>query len=187
MTYLLRTITALLAAVGLAIGALAAAAPAHADDHVTLTVTELPGQVRLMPGEKIEVTLQTNRTAGYQWSASTTGKKKAIKVSKGVRLPGIEYANRALGKPQSGKTVFLHGGYWKADPVYPGGLKNSSLFGRSSNQEMLVAPKNASIKVDDFVFLRPTQSEAVFLQFPKIAVFSGGQIQDLWAPLPVTA
>jgi D-serine deaminase-like pyridoxal phosphate-dependent protein len=111
----------------------------------------------------------------------------AIKVSTGVRLPGLEYANRALGKPQSGKTIFLHGGYWKADPVYPGGLKNSSLFGRSSNQEMLVAPKNASIKVDDFVFLRPTQSEAVFLQFPKIAVFSGGQIKDLWKPLPVTA
>lgn len=111
----------------------------------------------------------------------------AIKVSKGVRLPGLEYANRALGKPQSGKTVFLHGGYWKAEPVYPGGLKNSSLFGRSSNQEMLVAPKNASINVDDFVFLRPTQSEAVFLQFPTIAVFSGSQIRDLWAPLPVTA
>ena len=56
MTSLLRTITALLAAVGLAIGALVASAPAHADDHVTLTVTELPGQVRLMPGEKIELT-----------------------------------------------------------------------------------------------------------------------------------
>jgi len=52
---------------------------------------------------------------------------------------------------------------------------------------MLVAPKNASINVDDFVFLRPTQSEAVFLQFPTIAVFSGSQIRDLWAPLPVTA
>lgn len=111
----------------------------------------------------------------------------AIKVSNGVRLPGLEYANRALGKPTSGKTVFLHGGYWKADPVYPGGLKYSNLFGRSSNQEMLVAPKNSSLKVDDFVFLRPTQSEAVFLQFPKIAVFSGGAIIDLWQPLPVTA
>ena len=111
----------------------------------------------------------------------------AIKVSNGVRLPGLEYANRALGKPKSGKTVFLHGGYWKADPVYPGGLKYSNLFGRSSNQEMLVAPKNSSLKVDDFVFLRPTQSEAVFLQFPKIAVFSGGDIVDQWQPLPVTA
>ena len=111
----------------------------------------------------------------------------AIKVSNGVRLPGLEYANRALGKTKSGKTVFLHGGYWKADPVYPGGLKYSNLFGRSSNQEMLVAPKNSSLKVDDFVFLRPTQSEAVFLQFPKIAVFSGGDIVDQWQPLPVTA
>ena len=111
----------------------------------------------------------------------------AIKVSNGVRLPGLEYANRALGKPKSGKTVFLHGGYWKADPVHPGGLKYSNLFGRSSNQEMLVAPKNSSLKVDDFVFLRPTQSEAVFLQFPKIAVFSGGDIVDQWQPLPVTA
>jgi len=111
----------------------------------------------------------------------------AIKVSKGVRLPGLEYANRALSKPQPGKTVFLHGGYWKAEPVYPGGLRNSSLFGRSSNQEMLVAPKNASIKVDDYVFLRPTQSEAVFLQFPTIAVFSSGHIKDLWTPLPVSA
>lgn len=111
----------------------------------------------------------------------------AIKVSKGIRLPGLEYANRALGKPQTGKTVFLHGGYWKADPVYPRGLKYSSLFGRSSNQEMLVAPKNASLKVDDFVFLRPTQSEAVFLQFPKLAVFSEGAITDIWQPLPVTA
>lgn len=111
----------------------------------------------------------------------------AIKVSNGVRLPGLEYANRALGKPTSGKTVFLHGGYWKADPVYPGGLKYSTLFGRSSNQEMLVAPKNTSLKVDDFVFLRPTQSEAVFLQFPRIAVFSDREIRDMWSPLAVTA
>ena len=55
------------------------------------------------------------------------------------------------------------------------------------SQEMLIAPKNSSLKVDDFVFLRPTQSEAVFLQFPTIAVFSGGHVTDLWAPLPVTA
>ena len=88
-----------------------------------------------------------------------------------------------MGKPKSGKTVFLHGGYWKAEPVYPGGLKYSNLFGRSSNQEMLVAPKNSSLKVDEFVFLRPTQSEAVFLQVPKIAVFSGREIIAQWQPL----
>jgi D-serine deaminase-like pyridoxal phosphate-dependent protein len=44
-----------------------------------------------------------------------------------------------------------------------------------------------SIGADDFVFLRPHQSEAVFLQFPKIAVFNGRQIVDLWAPLSVSA
>jgi D-serine deaminase-like pyridoxal phosphate-dependent protein len=52
---------------------------------------------------------------------------------------------------------------------------------------MLVAPKNASINVDDFVFLRPTQSEAVFLQFPKLLIYSEGEIKDVWSPLPVTA
>ncbi|MEE3017949.1 MAG: protease inhibitor I42 family protein, partial [Actinomycetota bacterium] len=91
MRSLVRLTSMFLAAVGLAIGTLAAGAPANAQANstgeVTLTVTELPGQVRLLPGEKIELTLQTNRTTGYQWSASTTGKKKAIKVSKGEYTP----------------------------------------------------------------------------------------------------
>lgn len=111
----------------------------------------------------------------------------ALKVSKGVRLPGFEYAARLLGKPQKGTTVFIHGGYWMAQPHFPAKLKNSSLFGRSSNQEMLLGPPRLALKVDDFVFLRPTQSEAVFLQFPKIAVFDGKQISDIWQPLPVSA
>jgi len=86
MTHLLRTITALLAAVGLAIGALAAAAPAHADDRVTLTVTELPGQVRLMPGEKIEVTLQT--TPGATTWLITARKPGKAKVKIAATPPG---------------------------------------------------------------------------------------------------
>ena len=115
----------------------------------------------------------------------------ALKVRDGVRFPALEYANTMLGKPQSGKSVFIHGGYWMADPVHPKGLKTSTLFGRSSNQEMLVAPKTAKIAVDDFVFLRPTQSEALFLQFPKIAVLDtkakAPRISDIWTPLPVSA
>lgn len=111
----------------------------------------------------------------------------ALKVSQGIRLPALEYASNLLGKPQSGSTVFIHGGYWMANPVYPKGLKNSSVFGRSSNQEMLAGPARLNLDIDDFVFLRPTQSEAVFLQFPKIAVFDGRRICDLWHPLPVSA
>ena len=106
MLFLVRITTVFLAAVGLAIGALAASAPASAQANstgeVTLTVTELPGQVRLMPGEKIELTLQTNRTTGYQWSASTSGKKKAIKVSKGEYTPS---ASVLVGAP--GTTTWM--------------------------------------------------------------------------------
>ena len=111
----------------------------------------------------------------------------ALKVTRGIRLPAIEYANNSLGKPKAGTTIFIHGGYWMAQPVFPGGLKNSTLFGRSSNQEMLMGPARTDLAVDDFVFLRPTQSEAVFLQFPNIAVFDGRRITDIWAPLPVSA
>lgn len=88
MTRIPRTLTGLLAAIALAVGGLAVSAPAaNADDHmgedVTLVVTELPAQVRLIPGESIELTLVTNRTTGYSWSATKSGKKKAIKLSKG--------------------------------------------------------------------------------------------------------
>lgn len=97
MQKILRSLTGLLAAIALALGALGLTAPmAHADGHagaqagtqaqdddVTLVVTELPAQVRLIPGEKIELTLVTNRTTGFTWTATKSGKKKAIKVSKG--------------------------------------------------------------------------------------------------------
>jgi len=111
----------------------------------------------------------------------------ALKRSDKVRLPGLEYANKMLGKPKSGTGIFIHGGYWMAAPVWPKGLKPSGLFGRSSNQEFLMGPKNLPLAVDDFVFLRPTQSEAIFLQFPKIAIFDGRRISDIWHPLPVSA
>lgn len=111
----------------------------------------------------------------------------ALKVSQEVRLPALEYANKMLGKPKSGTGIFIHGGYWMADAVWPKGLKTGSLFGRSSNQEFLLGPKKLPLAVDDFVFLRPTQSEAIFLQFPKIVVFDGRRIADIWQPLPVSA
>ena len=111
----------------------------------------------------------------------------ALKVARQVQMPAFEHAGRLLGKPRAGTTVFTHGGYWMAAPVHPRGLKNSALFGRSSNQEMWLGPKRLDLKVDDFVFLRPTQSEAVFLQFPQIAVYEKGKIADIWEPLAVSA
>jgi D-serine deaminase-like pyridoxal phosphate-dependent protein len=111
----------------------------------------------------------------------------ALKVSKGVEFPAHEFANGVVGNVKPGQKIFVHGGYWMASPVFPRGLTYSDIFGRSSNQDLLLAPPNLKIKVDDYVFLRPHQSEAVFLQFPNIVIFDDGKITDIWHPLPVSA
>ena len=44
-----------------------------------------------------------------------------------------------------------------------------------------VAPAaSVDLQVDDWIFLRPTQSEFVFLQFGDIAVYDRGRIVDNW-------
>jgi D-serine deaminase-like pyridoxal phosphate-dependent protein len=114
----------------------------------------------------------------------------ALKVENGVRVPGGEQAGDLLEAISPGTSVFTHGGYWMASAVYPKGLAPSPLMGRSSNQELLVGPASLArgkLAVDEFVFLRPYQSEAVFLQFPKLAIFEKGRIVDIWEPLPVSA
>ena len=45
----------------------------------------------------------------------------------------------------------------------------------------------ACLAEDDFVFLRPTESEGVFLQFGDIAVYDGAEIADWWPTFPVHA
>jgi predicted secreted protein len=58
------------------------AAPAAKKD-VVLNVSMLPGQVRLLAGESVRITLSTNVTTGYSWSTMVTGDAKAVAVSKG--------------------------------------------------------------------------------------------------------
>ena len=48
---------------------------------------------------------------------------------------------------------------------------------------MMIGPENLKISVDDFVFLRPRQSEAVFLQMGPLIVYKDGQIVDEWPVL----
>ena len=45
---------------------------------------------------------------------------------------------------------------------------------------MLNGSRNIDLKADDWIFLRPTQSEFVFLQFGDIAVYDDGAITDFW-------
>jgi D-serine deaminase-like pyridoxal phosphate-dependent protein len=112
-----------------------------------------------------------------------------LKTSDDHALPGVEAFSGAMHwwDRNSMRGFFIHGGHWLAKPVSPQGLEYSKLFGRSSNQELLTGSTQIALKPDDTVFLRPDQSEALFLQFGDIAVFDGGEIADLWTSLPVSA
>jgi D-serine deaminase-like pyridoxal phosphate-dependent protein len=112
-----------------------------------------------------------------------------IKASANQPLPGIEALSGPLHwwDPNTQRGFFVHGGHWLAKPVSPPGLAYSKLFGRSSNQELLTGSSKMQLGVDDHVFLRPDQSEALFLQFGDIALYDGREIDGVWPTLPISA
>jgi D-serine deaminase-like pyridoxal phosphate-dependent protein len=112
-----------------------------------------------------------------------------LKASSDQPLPGLEPLSGALHwwDRNTERGFYIHGGHWLAKPMSPEGLQYSSLFGRSSNQELLTGSRKIDLKPGDTVFMRPDQSEALFLQFGDIAVFDGGEIAEYWPTLPVSA
>lgn len=107
-----------------------------------------------------------------------------LKTADRVQIPGIDLgALQGLWDTNRQRTVFTYGGYWKARPVSPAGLSVNPLYGRSTNQEMLNGSDAIGLAVDDWVFLRPNQSEFVFLQFGDIAVYDKGVISEQWPVL----
>lgn len=101
MSKTLKTVSALFLALFLALGAFAAPAQAASKD-ITLVVTELPAQVRLIPGESITLSLSTNATTGYTWDTKVTGNKKSVKVFQGVYAAPAETG--MVGVP--GRTIW---------------------------------------------------------------------------------
>ncbi len=91
----------------------------------------------------------------------------------------------AAGKKH--KRLFIYGGKWMADPVWPEGVECDPIFGDSSNQQGLLAPPDSSLAADDWIFLRPHQSEAVLLQFGDLAVYDGERIENFWPVFPAAA
>ena len=112
-----------------------------------------------------------------------------IKAIPQTRLPELDFVAgiRRLWDSNQARMVFIYGGHWLADPVDPPGLSYNSIFGRSSNQEMLNGGSELALKPDEFVFLRPQQSEAVFMQFGDIAVYEDGAIVDRWPVFAASA
>lgn len=78
---------------------------------------------------------------------------------------------------------FLYGGHWMAKPAFPQGMRESRLWGHSSNQQFMALPDTCDLREDDLVFFRPTQSEAVLWQFGDIQLFSQGKIVGKWPPI----
>ena len=87
-----------------------------------------------------------------------------LKVLPRTELPQLEWLSR-WAKSQA---VFIYGGYWRGNYVYPQGSQPHGLYGRSSNQELVQIPQTSSIEVDDYVFFRPAQSEMIIPQFAQL-------------------
>ncbi len=102
---------------------------------------------------------------------------------------GVEALGRPLKwwDPNQRQAIYIHGGNWLAQPHAPAGLQASGLIGPSSNQQLLLGSGAQALRPDDFVFLRPTQSEAVLQQFGDIAVYENGHITAMWPVFPAQA
>ncbi|HYM36157.1 MAG TPA: alanine racemase [Steroidobacteraceae bacterium] len=105
------------------------------------------------------------------------------------QVPGLEMltATRRFLDTNTERAFFIYGGHWLAKPESPPGLQFSDLYGRSSNQELLTGSASVNLQPDDYVFFRPTQSEAVFLQFGDLLAYDGKEIAERWPTFPVSA
>lgn len=112
-----------------------------------------------------------------------------LKRIEGTHIPELERVSGLFSafNPNRQRSYFIYGGRWMAEPVSPPGLVTNSLYGRSTNQELLNGSRATALEVNDHVFLRPTQSEAVMLQFGDLVVMRGGEIVDRWPVFPTMA
>lgn len=113
-----------------------------------------------------------------------------LKADKAFQMPkGVETLSDLvkLWDVNSRQAYFVYGGNWLADPISPQGISNSSLYGSSSNQQILLGSGRQGLQADDMVFFRPRQSEAVLQQFGAIAVVEMGRVVDRWDVFPAQA
>lgn len=149
---------------------------------------QVPNEVSVGSAAVKPLDFERDSTAALQ--AASFIATPVLKTMDAFRLPnGVEWISRAtaLWDRNQARALAIHGGHWLADPVSPPGVQPSGLYGASSNQQVMVAPASTPLAVDDWVFLRPRQSEAVFLQFGDIAVFDGQRITERWPVFAASA
>ena len=80
--------------------------------------------------------------------------------------------------PNRRRLYFVYGGFWKARYVSPSNVPEALYH--STNQEPLSTSVSVDLQPDDHVFLRPTQSEFVMLQFGDLRVVENGHVSARW-------
>ncbi|WP_213630621.1 DSD1 family PLP-dependent enzyme [Pseudomonas sp. Pc102] len=105
-----------------------------------------------------------------------------LKSTGAVRIPALDGKSALFSwwDPNQRETFFIYGGNWMAEPESPKGLQFNGLYGRSSNQEMINGSHAVGLSVDDQVFLRPTHSESILLQFGDLLAVRDGRIVEQW-------
>jgi len=108
-----------------------------------------------------------------------------LKKMAGTQLPALEFAKDTLPlwDQNMQQTFFIYGGKWLAQYESPKGLQGNGLFGTSTNQAIINGSSKVDINVDDHVFLRPTQSEFVFLQFGNLLTYRNEKLGIQWSVL----
>lgn len=108
-----------------------------------------------------------------------------LKRMAGTAIPSLERFDRFFSRwnPNREQTFFVYGGKWMARYESPAGLQDNRLYGTSTNQQMVNGSRKTGINVDDHIFLRPSQSEFVFLQFGDILAIRNGKIIESWPAL----
>lgn len=103
-----------------------------------------------------------------------------LKKLNGTRIPAIEFLSGLMGflKKKLGRSYFIYGGYWKANYCYPPDATENGLFGASTNQSLVNT--TSDLAVGDYVFLRPSQSEFVLLQFGQLQPVRNQVLQAPW-------
>jgi D-serine deaminase-like pyridoxal phosphate-dependent protein len=109
-----------------------------------------------------------------------------LKKLRGTTIPFLESMSWlwSAWDPNAQVTYFIYGGEWRAAYCSPAGLQPNGLFGKSTNQAFVNGSERTGIGVDDYVFLRPTQSEGIMREFGDILLVRGGKIVDRWPVFP---
>ena len=97
-----------------------------------------------------------------------------------LKVAGDPWIADALSawNPNMRRLYYIYGGYWKARMVSPPGVPEP-LY-QSTNQSPVTTSTAVDLQVDDYMFLRPTQSEHVMLQFGDLLVVKDGQLAERW-------